>query len=54
VRVRRGGSHSTRDSSRLELGRLPSAEDGGGWDLPRKVAVQRQQEDNESTRTVEI
>jgi len=58
VRVRRGGSHSTgtgtrrsRDSSGLELGRLPSAEDGGGWELPRKVVVQSKQDD-ESTRTV--
>ncbi|KAF7376476.1 hypothetical protein MSAN_00063300 [Mycena sanguinolenta] len=39
------------DSSRLELGRLPSREDGD-WDLAHKViVVQSQQDDNES-RTV--
>ncbi|KAJ7320898.1 hypothetical protein DFH08DRAFT_789112 [Mycena albidolilacea] len=40
------------DTSRLELGRLPSG--GDGWDLPPKVVVQRPQEDNESIRTVEV
>ncbi|KAF8199813.1 hypothetical protein K438DRAFT_1582944, partial [Mycena galopus ATCC 62051] len=52
VRAAGGGSREgtwrSGDSSRLELGRLPSTEDGGGWDLPRKIV---RQEDNE-TRTV--
>ncbi|KAJ7792517.1 hypothetical protein B0H14DRAFT_3499179 [Mycena olivaceomarginata] len=39
----RKGTWRSGDSSRLELGRLPSGGDAGGWHLLRKVAAQRPQ-----------
>ncbi|KAJ7745447.1 hypothetical protein DFH07DRAFT_748882 [Mycena maculata] len=45
-------SQRSRDSS-LQLGRLPSASDGDGWDLPRaKGVVHRHQDDNSMATTV--
>jgi hypothetical protein len=50
-----GGTQRSRETGSMELGRLPSVEEGG-WDLPRKGVVHRheEQEDDESTRTMNI
>ncbi|KAJ6594294.1 hypothetical protein B0H19DRAFT_1094861 [Mycena capillaripes] len=58
VRVRGEGSQRSRDTARtrssLQLGRLPSASDGGGWDLPRKAQGVVHRQDDESVVDVVV